>query len=404
MMPLSSELPAKAVRALPFPSQIGAGSYSARNVALPAAVHSSELVPAWNKLAERSIFPSLQAGAAWTGNMVAALKPASNGPLLLEARRPSDGALIGIAAMERSVFPPMLRTWNAPLMFSGTPLIDAGAAHEAIFGMLSAARRGHGVGAVLFRRTEADTPLSAAFDSLARDAALPIARFDKRECAALEVTSSFEEWFEKSFPRKRRKEYRRLRSRLAETGHLVSETLQPSDCLDSWIEDFLALEQSGWKGRRGTAIGCDAPSARFLKDALADLACRGELLFWRLSLDNSPIAMLFALVGQERAWLVKMAYDEDYARYSPGVLITLDATQSLIERGDVRFVDSCAVPNHPMIDHIWHDRLPVEDVLIATPGTSLATFRLIASAEQARRKLRSVAKSLYHRYKSLKGE
>jgi hypothetical protein len=93
-----------------------------------------------------------------------------------------------------------------------------------------------------------------------------------------------------------------------------------------------------------------------------------------------------------------MAYEESFARYSPGVLVVLDATRSFFERGDVSLVDSCAAPGHPMIERIWRDRLEMADLLIATPGTSAAAFRAIHGVESARRAARSALKSAYRRH------
>lgn len=404
MTHLSSELASRTARTVHVPSQIG--SARAHELAGGGAAAVASLVPAWNSLAERAIFPALQTGAAWTGGMMQAPPSGARAPVLL-ASRAAHGELTGLASMQRSgpspTCPlPILRSWDAPMMFSGTPLIDARAPDDAVLQMLTAARETHGARALLFRRIETDSPLREVFATVAGDHGLPLASLEPRDCAGLKIASTFEEWFDASFPRKRRKEFRRLRARLSEIGRLESRVLGAQSNLEGWIEDFLALEQSGWKGRRGTAIGCDVASARFLHEALGDLKERGELMFWKLTLDNRPIAMLFGLVGHGRGWLVKMAYDEDYARFSPGVLVTLDATQSLMGRGDVAFVDSCAVPNHPMIDHLWQDRLAVEDVLIATPGTSSAAFGAILAGERACRNARATAKTLYHRFLSWK--
>ena len=79
--------------------------------------------------------------------------------------------------------------------------------------------------------------------------------------------------------------------------------------------------------------------------------------------------MLFAMVTGTTAFLGKIAHDEAFDRYSPGVLLILEATRTLLARTDITSADSCAVPGHPMIDNIWRDRVPLADMLIAAPGT-----------------------------------
>jgi hypothetical protein len=47
------------------------------------------------------------------------------------------------------------------------------------------------------------------------------------------------------------------------------------------------------------------------------------------------------------------------------VQLTLDVTKSLLADERVAQTDSCATADHPMIDHIWRERLPLCDRLIA---------------------------------------
>ncbi|MGE0211505.1 MAG: GNAT family N-acetyltransferase [Parvibaculaceae bacterium] len=338
--------------------------------------------------------------------MLAELKAEAGRAVLLVARN-GDNKLTGIAALGRHGLLrdplPILRSWAPAMMYSGSPLLDRRDPVATLRSIIGAARRHHGARALLFHRVEAASPLHEAFVATAERHRLPMVGLDRRECAALDATVDYDTWFEASFPRKRRKELRRLRARLSEMGRLESASWSEEKPIDNWIEQFIELERSGWKGKRGTAIGCDEDTPRFLSTTLRHLAQRGDLLFWRLALDDRPVAMLFGMAGHGRGSLIKIAYDEAFARYSPGVLIALDATADLMRRPDIEFVDSCAVPNHPMIDHLWRERMAFEDILIATPGTSPATFAAIAAAERARRKARETLKQLYRRYQSWKG-
>ena len=122
------------------------------------------------------------------------------------------------------------------------------------------------------------------------------------------------------------------------------------------------------------------------------------LRFWKLALDGEAIAIMFAMVSAGKAWLGKIAYDEAFARYSPGVLLILDATKSILEDQAIALVDSCAIPDHPMIDHIWRERIRMCDVLIGRPGMRWFLFRAMVAAEQGRCRLRAAAKVFYHRF------
>ena len=43
----------------------------------------------------------------------------------------------------------------------------------------------------------------------------------------------------------------------------------------------------------------------------------------------------------------------------------LDVTEALLADSAIAQVDSCATADHPMIDRLWRERLPVSDRLIA---------------------------------------
>src|SRR5262245_38692797 len=57
--------------------------------------------------------------------------------------------------------------------------------------------------------------------------------------------------------------------RLCERGVVAWRTLEPGQEAGPWIEDFLALEASGWKGRAGSAFAWSDANARFARAALA---------------------------------------------------------------------------------------------------------------------------------------
>ena len=67
---------------------------------------------------------------------------------------------------------------------------------------------------------------------------------------------------------------------------------------------------------------------------------------------------------QDRAFYFKLGIDEHFAKYSPGVQLTLELTRHLCADAAIASVDSTASPDHPMINPIWRDRLAIGDVLI----------------------------------------
>jgi hypothetical protein len=68
------------------------------------------------------------------------------------------------------------------------------------------------------------------------------------------------------------------------------------------------------------------------------------------------------------AYAFKIAFDESFARFSPGVQLELDNVVAFHERPQLRWMDSCAVARHFMINRLWTDRRTVRTLLLAPGG------------------------------------
>jgi CelD/BcsL family acetyltransferase involved in cellulose biosynthesis len=191
-------------------------------------------------------------------------------------------------------------------------------------------------------------------------------------------------YLERAVRSKKRKELRRQHARLAEQGALKVERRDDERGLATWIDHFLALEASGWKGRAGSALAARDSTAGLFRDALRGAAQRGRLERLSLTLDGRPIAMLASFVAPPGAFAYKTAFDERYARFSPGVLLQLD-NLALLGRSEIAWCDSCAAPDHPMIDGLWTERRAIGRYSVAIGGAARrAAFARIVAAELSR--------------------
>lgn len=282
----------------------------------------------------------------------------------------------------------------APL---STPLVDRGHVRAAISAFLDHVMAdGNGPRFLMQRFARADGPVHMAMLKEFEARGLALRTYGAHARAALRAGVDGRSYLEQSVPAKRRKELRRQRARLDEQGTLRFELVEDAQELAFAVRDFLILEAKGWKGRRGSAMALDPALAEFCKSALARMVEHGECCVVRLSLDSRPIASAILLQSGGQGWLWKIAYDEAYARYSPGVLLVTELTERMLDADRLYLVDSCAEPNHPLIDRIWRERLEMADVLVALrplPGTARAVFAL----EGAIRRARNVAKRLLNR-------
>jgi Acetyltransferase (GNAT) domain len=79
---------------------------------------------------------------------------------------------------------------------------------------------------------------------------------------------------------------------------------------------------------------------------------------------NIPVAAGIVLRHQDRAFFFKIGVDERFAKFSPGVQLTLDLTRHLCADPAIASADSTASPDHPMINPIWRGRFAIGDVLL----------------------------------------
>jgi CelD/BcsL family acetyltransferase involved in cellulose biosynthesis len=194
---------------------------------------------------------------------------------------------------------------------------------------------------------------------------------------------------------KRLKELRRQHRRLSEEGALTHEIALDANAVDAALAGYLAVEAAGWKGRSGTAAASDSTTARFLARAVTSLASEGKARIDRLKLNGRTIASTITLFSGDRAWFWKTAYDETYARSSPGVQLAHALTDALRDDSAIKLVDSCAVADHPMIDQLWSGRIAMADLLVPLAGRPAMAIAI--AGEQLRRALKRPLKALRNR-------
>ena len=245
---------------------------------------------------------------------------------------------------------------------------------------------------------EAEALDGKVFDAFAkagaRDGIAPLI-LQSHARACLDATQDAERLLRDALGAKKLKELRRQRNRLAEHGAVAFEVASSPSDVSRALESFLALEASGWKARRGTALAQHDGDARFIRTATGALAAHGQCQIVTLRAGARAVAAGIVLRHQDRAFFFKLGIDETFARCSPGVQLTLELTRHLCADPAITAADSTAAPGHPMIDPIWRGRLPIGDVLIPLrrDDTVVAAIR---SALALRTALRANARRALH--------
>jgi len=285
---------------------------------------------------------------------------------------------------------PVFVAWTHPFAPLSAPLLDREAAADAVSALMAAMRALPGAPKAALFPLLPEAGVAARLIGLEVAAkGRAVARFNIHSRAAL--MREDEDALSMVSTRKR-KELGRQRRRLLEAGHLAHEVSSEVRAVRAAVADFIVVEERGWKGRTGGAAAQEPAAEQFMTEAVAALAAERKARVDRLILDDRTIAAAITLFSGDYAWFWKIAYDENFARYSPGVQMALDLTDALEDDRGLALVDSCAVADHPMIDHLWAGRIAMADWLVPLDGA--VSFALAVGAERMRRAMLSPLKAL----------
>lgn len=263
---------------------------------------------------------------------------------------------------------PNIAGWLHGNCFLGAPMVAAGLERAFWQALLEWADRQAGIGLFLhLSGMPLAGPLHVALAEVLAQQQRPAGIVHREERAMLASDETAETYFEAALSGKKRKELRRQFARLSELGALSFARDFGIAGLEHWAEDFLQLEAAGWKGISGSALAATPATRRLFTEGLAGAAARGRLERLSLSLDGAPIAMLATFLTPPGAFSFKTAFDERYARYSPGVLLQRE-NLAMLGRAGIAWSDSCAAADHPMIDHLWRERRAIGRLSIAIGG------------------------------------
>lgn len=295
--------------------------------------------------------------------------------------------LTGVMPVKRAIsyygYPiPHLSAWSHDNAFCGAPLTLAGSEYSFAEAVHHWADARTNTGLFLhFNHLPEHGPFHAALRHFASNNHIEAGIVHREARAMLQSDQSPEEYFAAAISGKKRKELRRQLNRLSEHGDIRFDRTTSDAGLAAWIDDFLTLEAAGWKGREKTALSDNEPNERFFRATLTGAGNAGKLERLSLSLDNRPIAMLANFLTPPGAFSFKTTFDENYARFSPGVLLQKE-NLDLLANPHIEWADSCAAADHPMIERIWRQKRSMVGVNIGLGGVfRKALFRQILRKE-----------------------
>jgi CelD/BcsL family acetyltransferase involved in cellulose biosynthesis len=231
--------------------------------------------------------------------------------------------------------------------------VSAGNAHSCRFDML--AEDGTAAGRIFFAHLAADKSWDVVriadvpdggnawhLYRAAEAAGYPVGVWESQNSPYLSLPSTYPELLagmSTSFKANLRRRQRRLEG----MGTVGVQHVTGGADLQARLEEGFAIERSGWKGRKGTAILQDAKTHGFYSELAHTAAARNYLSLLFLTLNGKPIAFHYGLTYGGIHYVPKLGYDEAYGECSPGLLLMEASLKDCIARG-VKGFDFLGLP------------------------------------------------------------
>ncbi len=299
--------------------------------------------------------------------------------------------------------PDLIRCWSNPYGPYGAPLIERRETASVIEDLLQTLGQPSVRLPKILALSDvfADSPVVSLFRSVALANGLPMASTRPVARAWLDATVDPDAYNDSALSVRHRRNYNRLWRRLDAIGQLSFEIARSPKAVRLATEEFLLLENAGWKGRQRTSLAADRYRAAFAREAINGLAERDRCRVHMLTLDGRVIASLIVFVEAGRAWTWKTTFDEDLSSFSPGMLLLMRATEALLEDPNIDSADSCAAADHPVMTRLWPQSRDLITLVIGLEPGRDRDVRQAASQMDLYQSTRKTARNVRDRLNNL---
>ena len=277
---------------------------------------------------------------------------------------------------------PVLVGWTHGFCPLGVPLLDGADPERALGGLLAAPRALKLPPRMLLLNAPADGPFAALLAARTdrRDAAFWAHARGALDLAGLDAAARARALDHLS-GRSRRK-LRQGRERLEAEGAVTFETIADPAALGDALDDYVALETAGWKGRAGTAIGQRPAEGAFMRAMVSGFGAEGRIRIVRLRRGGRTLAAAILPRSGSETFVLKISYDAAEAAGAPGVQLVHRLTEAALGDPAIGRIDSCAAPDYRLAEMFWTGRRAIAHRLVEASPDPL--FPLAAALERAR--------------------
>lgn len=302
-----------------------------------------------------------------------------------------------------SVGPTILRAWANPFGPLGTPLVDAEGAAETIDNLLDALSQPELrlPDVLVLPMLRLDGPFVRMLKAIALSRNLPLATAEPHRRMMLASEIDAQAYLQDTL---RPAQFEALGGHwrdLETTGALSHDIARQQQDIRIRTEEFLALEASGSKGRKRSALVSDRYRAAFAREAITNLAEIDAVRIHTLNIDGRAIASAVVFMTMGEAYLWKLAVDEDYQKYQIEQLLMQRLTEWHLDDANILRTDSCGAAEDRDLSGFWGESAPMGTLVIGLAQNSDRDVRQVAAQVHMYRNTRNIAKVLRERIMSL---
>ena len=255
---------------------------------------------------------------------------------------------------------PVLAGWSHGFGIFGAPLIAAGEPERALRALLDAPRCLGLPPRLMLPYLPLDGPFADALERIRAERGLRRIDLWRHARGFLDLTGRIGParagYLADALSPSKSRQLARLLRRLGAGEPVRHETVREPAELAPALDDYIALEAAGWKGRSGTAIAHHPKEMAFLHAVASAYGARGEFRIDHLRRGDKSLAASIALRTGASFWYLKISHDETEARNSPGAQLVHHVTRTILDDIGIAIADSCAPPDLRLITTFWTER------------------------------------------------
>ena len=264
---------------------------------------------------------------------------------------------------------PVITTHVRRNRYDGTPLMRKERGVEAAVALLSVLKeqaQGSDAGILVFEAMRDEGPVSRHFRISAKILKLPIRTYRtyQRPVVYRRDDSTYQNIHGRETHRTNEKKRRRLGKMLGGEVQGADRSLEPSA-----VDELLVLEAAGYKLKRDLAVESHPGEFEWFRDMCDRFREANRLHLYSLQVGETVAAMQLLVRGGEGLFSLVASYDEDQAKYSPGIQLYLEVINRFHDSTDAQWLDSCTYAGNGTFLWAYPDLRTVSTFLIPLRGS-----------------------------------